>query len=97
MNRYHITALIPAADFIHVDSGTSLETHRRTHAAGIPEFSLSEATLHALKISFISPPDPVDPSLPLAGPQNAALRQITAEIRQRYGHCNNVKFKITQQ
>lgn len=97
MNRYHITALIPAADFSPVDSGTSIETHRSTHAAGIPEFSLTEATLHALKISFLSPPDPVDPSLPLSRTQSAALRQITAEIRQRYGHCNNVKFKITQQ
>ncbi len=85
MNAYTITALIrPNTPAAPLPSKTTLERHRDTHAAGIPEFHLTENRVIALSLHFKSKPDPIDPNLPNQKAQDAALRHLKEEIRAHY-------------
>lgn len=93
--QYTLTALIyPPLQPVTVESSTDTDIHRRTHAAGIPEFHLEEYRITALKIRFLSDPDPFDHNLPALKAQNAALRHIRAEISAKYKACGDIKFKL---
>lgn len=92
---YTITTLIyPPRDAAPVESSTDTDQHRSTHAAGIPQFHLEEYRLTALKINFLSDPDPIDPALPSIAAQNAALRHLKAEIAAKYHATGQVKYKL---
>lgn len=83
--QYTITALLtPAGPTDTIPSRTPLERHRATHRAGIPQFTLMQKKLIALSIQFNARPDPIDPNLPNPTAQEAALRQLRAEITEYY-------------
>lgn len=95
--QYTISALIyPPSQPVTAESSTGIETHRSTHAAGIPEFHLEEYRLTCLKISFKSAPDPMFEEYPHPTAKNAALRQLKAEIRAKYKSFGEVKFNLEQ-
>lgn len=93
-HRYTITALVPIGPPHPIESATDLHTHRRTHAAGIPEFNLLETALQFITLTFLAPPDPFTPNYPEKNAQDAAIAHITAEIRARYPAHGKLKFKL---
>lgn len=93
---YTITALLtPKNNQETIQSRTPIERHRNTHRAGIPEFTLTQQKLIAVSIHFIAKPDPIDPQIPNPEAQEAALRQLRAEIIEHYPGAKP-KFKLYQ-
>ena len=92
--RYTITALVPISASTPIESATDIETHRRTHAAGIPEFKMQESALKFVVLEFTAPPDPLAPIYPEKHAQDAATAFIAAEIKARYPGHGKLKFKL---
>lgn len=91
---YTITAYIPDTQPHTAQFKTDLTLQTHAHAAGIGEhLHLQIHQIPAIQIKFTAPPDPIAPEYPRQDAQNAILRLITAEIRQRWPHARP-KFKL---
>ena len=95
--RYTITALVPLGQTTPLEFLSSIEVHRRVHAANIPEFEIRENTLKFVTIEFLAPPDPMTPLYPKQNAQDAASALICQEIRARYPGHGKLKLKIERQ
>lgn len=98
MKEYIITALIGSPQPPQpLESRTDIQRHRATHSAGIMKFDIVQSEIIAMSIKFTAQPCPIEPSLPNTKAQNAALKQLRAEIHERYpGSLKKTQFQIYQ-
>lgn len=92
---YTITAYLPITPPQPAQFHTDLKHQTQAHAAGIGQtLQIQQYQIPALQIQFTAPPDPNYPEYPRQNAQDAILRLLTAEIRHRWPHHGQPKFKL---
>lgn len=91
---YTITAYIPSTQPKPTQFHTPTTLQNDAHAAGVSDnLTIRLDIIPILTITFTAPPDPIAPEYPEKNAQNAILKLLTAEIRQRWPG-EKPKFKL---